>query len=270
MGVTQVRHVIVATESVADDDPAGVVASNIAFVNSLRQEGLFGLEELDADSLRSYYVDFFQAQLNNGGFSQFVYNSRWSPYEIGLVTEGLRAMGAVRHLRFLDGEANRVAGLGNRKLQKFLGSEYFGKNSLRDKLDENNDTFFEAQSNEDLRTLNASWLKSLPHLKVLPQDDMADEVTRLSSALPDRSARIARARSQEPRYLKIIRALCEEAGQVLGGVTAGDPTHSHAGKTTTAWHFLTDRGHHYYMVETRREVIMFDGTSHARVAGIAL
>jgi hypothetical protein len=266
----QMEHVVVATESAVDDDPVSIVESNIHFVNLLRQEGLLVLPEINVDALRSYYVDFFEAQLHNGGFSQFVYNSRWNPREIEFVTDGLREMGAVQHLRFLTGEAVRVADLGTRKLQKFLDGDYFSKSRTRDKLDANNHRFFEAQTGENLRALNAGWLKNLPHLMVLPQDGMAEEMTRLSSALPDREARLAHARSGEPRYLTVIRALCEEAGLVLGGVTMGDPTHAHAGKTTVAWHFLTEGGHHYYMVDTGREAIMFDGTSHARVAHLTI
>ena len=76
----------------------------------------------------------------------------------------------------------------------------------------------------------------------------------------DSEATLPEARANEPRYIKLIRALCERAGHTLERVTAGDPAHEHDGTRTLAWHFITDHGHHY-MVETGGRAIMFRGFS---------
>lgn len=68
--------VIVSIDAMGSDDPCDLISSNIDVVNALLNEHL-NPDEISIDALRSYYVDYFLSQLNNGGFSQFVYNSRW-------------------------------------------------------------------------------------------------------------------------------------------------------------------------------------------------
>jgi hypothetical protein len=122
-----------------------------------------------------------------------------------------------------------------------------------------NDAFMAAEQVEDLLALNAAWLRRHPNLCQLPtEEDMRQEARRRGQALPDRVGRAAEARANEPRYLKLIRALCARAGQELERVTAGDPTRMHAGAATLAWHFITDQGHHQ-MLEADGHAIMFRG-----------
>jgi hypothetical protein len=40
--------------------------------------------------------------VNNGGFAQFVYNTGWQPSVIGLVKEGLSAIGATKHAELFE------------------------------------------------------------------------------------------------------------------------------------------------------------------------
>ena len=66
--------VVVSRESLESTDPRALIDSNIGFVNTLLAEHLLP-EEISQDAWRSYYVDYYFAQIANGGFSQFVYNS---------------------------------------------------------------------------------------------------------------------------------------------------------------------------------------------------
>src|SRR5688572_12066025 len=94
--------VIVVTEaSRLSDGPYDILQSNIDFLNALFNERLTH-GEVSADALQSYYVDYYLAQVNNGGFSQFVYNSRFSPELQGIVRTGLQAMGAKRNLELFE------------------------------------------------------------------------------------------------------------------------------------------------------------------------
>ena len=88
-----------------------------------------------------------------------------------------------------------------------------------------------------------------------------------AAAIPDRAAREARAQAAEPRYRKLIRALCAKAGQQLQTITAGDPTFSYQGQRMLAWHFLTDHGH-FYMADLGNKAIMFDNESGEKIAEI--
>jgi len=258
--------VIVSDQSVASADPYDVVYSNIELVNALFGEHLRA-DEIAPDALRSYYVDYYLAQINNGGFSQFVYNSHWSLLMNAFIREGLLAMKAVGHLALFNESAALVDRLGADRLQTFFESEYFDTNAERDALDANNDRFYALLETEDLIALNAAWLRSLPGLKAKTADEIKAEVARRGAALPDREERVRAALENEPRYLKLIRALIAKAGHELSRVTAGDPTHQHNGERVVAWHFLTDKGHHY-MVDAGGKAVMFNGTTKEMVTEV--
>ena len=264
--LTPEDSIVVSRESVRSDEAYDVIQSNIHFVNALFAEHLRP-EEVSHDALLSYYVDYYLAQVNNGGFSQFVYNSRWRPGVIDRVREGLKVMGAKQNLALFEEGASGVSALGQAKLKTFFGSEYFGENPARDGLNSIDDRFFALQKKEDLIRLNSAWLKGHPKLVVLSEADLKKEVARRAAAVPDRAARAKEALAAEPRYMKLIRALCAKAGQELDDVTAGDPSHQYGGQTVLAWHFITNKGHHF-MVEADGKAMMFDGTSGAKIAEI--
>jgi hypothetical protein len=260
------QSVIVSDQSFASTDPYDIISSNIELVNALFGEHLRA-DEIAPDALRSYYVDYYLAQVNNGGFSQFVYNSRWSLLMNGFIREGLAAMKAVEHLALFNDSAALVDRLGADRLQAFFESEYFGSNAERDALDANNDRFYELSETEDLIALNAAWLRSLPGLTVKTMDEIKAEIARCGAALPDRAERVRAALENEPRYMKLIRVLIAKAGHELSRVTAGDLNHQHNGQRVLAWHFLTDRGHHY-MVDADGKALMFNGTTKEMVTEI--
>lgn len=68
------KQVTITKESMEDEDPYGVILSNIDIINDLLSNHVRH-DEICIQSLKSYYVDYYLAQVNNGGFSQFVYNS---------------------------------------------------------------------------------------------------------------------------------------------------------------------------------------------------
>lgn len=259
------ESVIVSDRKFSSDDPEDIVVSNIAFLNAHFEEYLTE-DEVSPDGLRSYYVHYFLGEVENGGFSQFVYDSQWEPRLIRLLREGLVAMGAVKYLAVFDEASGLVDRLGPDRLEEFLLGDYFGDNEERDILNEFNERFFELSDEEDLDALNASWLRGLPHLVVLTVDEMAEELLRRALAIPDRNERIAEALENEPRYVKLIRALCDAAGHVLDHVAAGDFDELN-GEEVTAWHFLTDKGHHY-MIEADGVAFMCHGETEERVCEI--
>ncbi|MGU3373517.1 DMP19 family protein [Chryseobacterium sp. M5A1_1a] len=55
-----------------------LILSNVSVVNLLNEEGV-DKENRHEDSVISYYVDYYLGQYTNGNFSQFVWNSGWSP-----------------------------------------------------------------------------------------------------------------------------------------------------------------------------------------------
>nr|WP_086939622.1 DUF4375 domain-containing protein [Thaumasiovibrio occultus] len=262
-----VNKIIVSRESVESNEPYEVVLANIEFLNILFSE-LVHDSEVSSEALKSYFVDYYLAQVENGGFAQFVYNSRLNENVLKLVHSGLEAMGAKQHLSVYEQSIELLDRLGNEGVDVFLSSELFGDNPERDLLNLNNNAFFDVQQGEDLVEFNARWLKQHPDLQVIEQEEMAAFVDTVVAQIPDLAERQQRVRDAEPRYSKLIRALCEQAGQTLDRITAGDPTFEYQGERYLAWHFITDKGHHY-MVELDDRAIMFWGDNDSIVVEIA-
>lgn len=261
------ESVVVSAESMASDDVWAVIQSNIDVVNALFAE-LLESEEIPHDALLSYYVDYYMAQVKNGGFAQFVYNTGWKPAVIGLVKEGLDQIGARRHAALFAKGESLVAAPRN-KLVSFLSSTFFGKNAERDRLNGISDAFYALDEEESLGQLNATWLKSRPGLVVIPQDQIRQRISWRASLIPDRDERLARARAAEPQYMKLIRALCDSTGHSLDCVAGGDPGHVYEGKPVLAWHFITDKGHHF-MVEAGGKALMFAADSEEKIAELTV
>lgn len=169
-----------------------IVESNISVVNAMFS-AMFEPEEISRDALRSYYVDYYDAQVKNGGMAQFVFNSRASALVLELVREGLVAMGAKAHLALFDKLLGRIVKLGKKKLETFFDSQFFGKNVTRDVLNEDNDTFFALSEKDDLSERNGRWLRKLPHVVPMTTTKLEKEIASRAMSFPDIEARIAAA-----------------------------------------------------------------------------
>lgn len=259
--------VIVTQESYESTESQDIIDSNIRYINELRSQYVL-CDELSSSALCSYFVDYFLAEMENGGFSQFVYNSRWEHEAVAYVATGLKLIGAGNHLALFMENVGLVAKLGNARLSIFLTSEYWDDNDERDELDKNNSRFFELSNSEDLSQLNSNWLRSLSNLRVLNEQDFQEAIELHASKITEREARKEEAEANAPRYVKLIQALCDAANQELSTITAGDPTHEHEGVRMLSWHFITDKGHHY-MVDTGSSAIMFNGETHNTVTQIS-
>ena len=253
--------VMVLDEALTSEDPYDIIQSNIDVVNAL-MEGYLKEDEISRRALMSYYADYYLAQVNNGGFSQFVYNCDWDPAVVDLVRKGLAAIAATQHLALFEEGARAVDALGTDRLQEFFNSEYFGENQERDELNAINERFYRLGDSEDLVGLNAAWLKNLPDLCALNEEQLVGEIRRRMEAVPDREARKAAAKENLPPYVKYIDALCDQAGYELDRITAGDPT-----KDGIKWYFLTDKGLHY-MLETDDHATMYEHETDTIVAQI--
>jgi len=166
--------VIVSQDSFNNtSDPTDIIASNISFVNVLQEEGYQG--QLCHEAQISYYIDYYQAQVKQGGFSLFVYHSGWNDELIALIQEGLAKIQASQHLAFFNKQVNLINNYDEMELARFLEGDYFGKNPTREAF--NNDEFFAIK--ENLTELNAHWLRNLPNLQALTIEQMFETIEQL-------------------------------------------------------------------------------------------
>lgn len=176
------NNIIVSDTSYNSKDPYDLILSNISVVNLLNEEG-FEEENRHEDTIISYYLDYYLAQYSNGNFSQFVWNSGWSPELNRDIEEGLKKIGAQKHLALFVEQCSKVENLEAGELEKFLNSDYFGPNNTRDQL--KNSSFYSLE--EDLIELHSQWLKNHPDLLVLPVEKMFSELEKLVGRTIDRS-----------------------------------------------------------------------------------
>ena len=157
---------ILISESAANsENPQDVINSNISIVNLMREEKIDD-EDIHADALMSYYLDYYVAQYTQGNFAQFVYNSGWNKELNELIEEGLEIIGAQKHLELFQQQAKKVRLMSSVKLAKFLKGKLEGVNPIRDTLNDNR--FFEID--ENIVELNAAFLKNHPDTQILVVD----------------------------------------------------------------------------------------------------
>ncbi|MBF5002625.1 DMP19 family protein [Diaphorobacter caeni] len=256
--------ILVSKEALNSEDSYDLIESNIDSVNELL-ERLVEYEEMSPEALKSYYVDYYLAQVKNGGFAQFIYNIGCDGEIIELVRQGLADMQATRHAALLDKSLEIIERFSEEELDRFLDGEFFGENAERDALNEFNGEFYDLNEHEDLVDFNSRWLRGHPQLQAMSEADLEAAFEAIVEKIPDLEERVAEAQENQPRYVKVIDELCEISGQELDRITAGDPTHRHEGKDVLAWHFLTDAGH-FYMVDLGDKALMFEADSHKLVA----
>ena len=166
-------HVIVSQGSFDSDDAYDLITSNLTVVNLLRGEG-YADALLTPASRASYWVDFYRAQMANGGFAQLVYNSKWTAAVVDEIRAGLVAIGLEEHHALFDELAAVVDQLEPAELTAFLGGDFFGANPVRDRL--TSGRYREVDKRQPLFESNHAYLRALPNLRVLSIDDMFTEL----------------------------------------------------------------------------------------------
>jgi hypothetical protein len=184
--------IVVSRNSLASDDAYAPIQSNISFINAQLDQWLRP-HEIAADAMCSYYVDFYVAQVENGGFAQFVYNCNADPLVLDQVGRGLQAMQAPRHAALYAASRTLLEQMDEDTLQAFMDGDYFGDNPARDALDRHSDAFFALAEAEDLIALNSAWLRTHPRLVALSIEEMQAEVQRCKAIVSDIRPRMTRS-----------------------------------------------------------------------------
>lgn len=264
--MAQNLKIYVSQQSFDDEDEYEIVSSNIDLLNALLNEYL-NEDEIHPASLQSYYVDYYHAQVHNGGFSQFVYNTGANERIFTLVEQGLAAMGAEQNLNLFRRAISSLQQFDEAQMEAFLDGEYFGENETRDILNQVSDDFFDLDKQENLIDHNGQWLKRHPDIYcVQDEDEWRRIVADLVAAIPNLEERKAAAEAARPRYAKLIDALCRELGLEFVKINAGNYI-EYQGNRYLAWYFSTDQGTRY-MLDFGDEAAMFDYQNQTEIGRI--
>ena len=163
----EVRRIIVPQKAFQSESPYDLVQAVVNFVNFALRHACFHRDEIAQNAMRAYHVDYYLAQVNNGGHSQFAANSNMLDVILKDIGEGLDAIGHgaadvyKRFLTFSKAEPARMA--------KVLKSGGFGDiDPFMDGIDKE---FYALNEKSPLINANRDWLKSLPELQVVADTD---------------------------------------------------------------------------------------------------
>ena len=264
------QHAIMVSDAAFNrGDDQAIVGVNAAVIQRQLDAHLHP-DELSADALRSYYVEYYLRQMNDGGFAQFVHTSGWDRLITTQVRDGLKAIGASWHHQLFTRSADLVKQLSNDQLHQFLRSPSLADadpivDKIADILNRYSPQFLAEEETKSLRSYNAAWLRQHYQLTVLSADEIDAELDRRIDAVPDR-----KKRPSQPalRVQRLMRALCAQVGQQpLERQQVLHSIHSDHDEITDRWYFSTEQGA-YYLVDFDDRAVMFEAETDAVITEI--
>lgn len=188
------RQVVVrrsALEAVqADPDAYELVGAVVDFVNAMFSHGYFLRDEMVPSALQAYHADYYLAQVNNGGHSQFIHNcGANAPYVWHDASVGLHAMGAGDHAVLLERMIDWAEGHPDE------AGEQTGFDGARaTELDELDDTFYALEKSTPMIRLSSRWILGWPELRIVEDDEYEPAINHLAFMNPLRGERVIAGR----------------------------------------------------------------------------
>ena len=160
----------VSIEIVESDAPYDVVQLLIKFTNHALQVSHFLADEILPEIFYVYQVDYYIAQVNNGGHGQYVGNSGIWQSSMKPTTKscrnGLAAIGANTYVAIYDDLLALLASDPHRA-KKIADGRGFGE--IDPTIEELDKRFF-TQDSTHLMSLNRAWLLAQPWVEIVADD----------------------------------------------------------------------------------------------------
>jgi hypothetical protein len=157
----------------------------VHYVNEIQRVGIYTGRELPAVAMQAYHADYYLAQVNNGGHSQFIGNTGVAmlPTTSGDALAGLKAMGASPQHQILQEMMDWVkANPDEAALQDGFETRAAALNALDTR-------FYEAERLQPMALLEARWIASWPELRAVAKEQYDSEIERLAQLNPHLSQR---------------------------------------------------------------------------------
>ena len=171
-------------------------AAIVDYVNDVQQAGVFARHEMPAKAMQAYHADYYLAQVNNGGHSQFIGNSGELLRTITAdALVGLEAMGA-------DGPApnpDRDGRMGRRKPRGRRRAGRF-RRPRGESLDGLDKRFYAAESETPIASLAARWIAGWPELRIVEDEQYTSAIEEIAASNPHLGPRLVWKGVQEIRY----------------------------------------------------------------------
>lgn len=225
-------------------------------------------------------VNYFVGQILNGGFLQFVQNSRWHKSFVDGVRSGLAAIGAAEHHAVFEGGARMIndayeKGGGKLEADKFrarfdqLEREHLSNSRLSQRLERTvDDSWKWGDRWQCAQILSARYIAGWRDVQRVPAAAYPAALDGLAAAVPDLAVRRQAREDARPWEKKAIDRLVAQAGLDHIWYT-GFSARLHNGKKVWCWNFTVGRtpgqGHHQ-AIFVDGEAIMFKGATEEIVA----
>lgn len=175
-------------------EPYELIQAIVDFVNGMIDDGYYLRQELPQKGMQAYHADFYLAQVNNGGHSQFIHNAGAAAEQTYAdALAGLEAMGSP-HADLLRAMIKWVAD-NPVEAGKQTGFEG-GRSGYLDELDEK---FYALSKESDIIKLSAAWILNWPELLIVDDAQLAKKMNEIYLA------NLKAAERKKSRGLRILR-----------------------------------------------------------------
>jgi len=245
---------VVVPHSAITGETYQVVQAVVNYVNSQIEDGVFRDTELPVKAMQTYHADYYLAQVNNGGHSQFIHNSlQFAEKTWRNADDGLVAMGATTQAELL--KEMIVWSMTHPDETKAQTGFTGGRAEPLDKLD---DRFYEIQKTDPITDKAAAWIRGWPELQIV-EDARYKQVLHETALLnPHREDRIVargilRVHNQLTDPLHVSAGLAASAAEnleVLLGIGGGSYM-TVEGEEVMVWTIQTSTGKRFAHVSEK-------------------
>lgn len=225
----------------------------VNYTNFMMQTGLFRHDELPPEALQAYHADYYLAQVNNGGHSQFIHNSADNADRAwGDALTALKAMGASDHAAILTNMLTWVQRNPDAARQQTGFTDGDGRDPALDALDE---AFYALEKHTPMSALLTAWIMNWSALKIVADASHSaalDETVRMNPHRADRlmAKRVAELNHQINDWLHVSIGMAGMACTPMEiRLAIGGGVHMELdGETQVLWTVRTDGGSRYALV----------------------
>ncbi|TIX51465.1 DMP19 family protein [Alteraurantiacibacter aquimixticola] len=173
--------VIIIPQSARDSEKDYALPSAVVdYVNYVLRTAMFERTEIPPEAMQAYHVDYYIAQVNNGGHSQYVGNSGWHQYQIDDIRAGLAKLGIDDAIELYE-DLCAFADSHPEEFRKGMDARGFGK--FPEFFKKADKVFYDGLGDK-LMKANRDWIASLDCLLVLPDSEIGEKMKGLSERNP--------------------------------------------------------------------------------------
>jgi hypothetical protein len=248
-------------------DPQALAQDVVAFVNHAAGPAMFRREELPQEALRAFHVDFYVAQVNNGGHGQFAHNSRWEERVLRDIEEGLARLDVPEAVEIFGSFRTFAVAEPVRFRRTFEGSGFGDIDPFVERLDRR---YYDGVGRELSRALR-DWIAGWACLRPLDDHGYRAAMHGLPECNPERAARESEARRQveaqraaDPLH-QTLRFVCHVTppGLRFERLMAASPQSDKDGPGAS-FRIATDRGLGRVFFYGGRAALLLDGEEKVR------